>query len=53
MCAIPNQDNFLFASRAEDADLKMIDFGHSQRIQPRELLRRVTGTPFYMYALLS
>jgi serine/threonine protein kinase len=48
LCVYLDQDNFLFTNRAEDADLKMIDFGHSQRIRPRELLHRVSGTPFYM-----
>lgn len=41
-------DNFLFADASEKALLKMIDFGQAQRVRPRQLLKEIAGTPFYM-----
>ncbi len=37
-------DNFLFTDKSEAAALKMIDFGHSQRVLGWEHLHRNTGT---------
>eukprot|EP00455_Lapot_gusevi_P013836 TRINITY_DN1682_c0_g1_i1.p1 TRINITY_DN1682_c0_g1~~TRINITY_DN1682_c0_g1_i1.p1 ORF type:complete len:491 (-),score=204.28 TRINITY_DN1682_c0_g1_i1:224-1696(-) len=41
-------DNFLFGNRDPHAPLKMIDFGHSHKVGPREYLRTLCGTPYYV-----
>jgi calcium-dependent protein kinase len=42
-------DNFMFSDTSETAVLKLIDFGQSDRIlRPMHLLRRYTGTQYYM-----
>lgn len=41
-------DNFLFAAADQHAALKMIDFGHSHKVGPREYLRMLVGTPYYV-----
>jgi calcium-dependent protein kinase len=39
-------ENFLFSSRAPDADLKMIDFGLSKHLELGEALDQKVGTPY-------
>jgi calcium-dependent protein kinase len=39
-------ENFLFSSRAPDADLKMIDFGLSKHFELGEALDQKVGTPY-------
>lgn len=41
-------DNFLFLDDAEDADLKIIDFGMSKILKQREYLKSFRGTPYYI-----
>ena len=41
-------ENFIFTSRLEGADLKMIDFGLSRQIVRGEILRARVGTPYYI-----
>jgi calcium-dependent protein kinase len=41
-------ENFLLDSQAEDANLKIIDFGSSAHIGPGEMLRDQVGTPYYI-----
>lgn len=41
-------DNFLFVDDAEDADIKIIDFGLSKFVPPSTYLRSFCGTPYYV-----
>ncbi len=42
-------ENFLFESRADDSNLKLIDFGLSARYQPRfKRMTTMVGTPYYI-----
>lgn len=41
-------ENFLLDSVAEDANLKIIDFGSSVHIVPGETIRDQVGTPYYI-----
>lgn len=41
-------DNFLFASEAKDAQLKIIDFGMSKFVQRRKYFKVICGTPYYV-----
>lgn len=41
-------ENFLLASKAEDAALKSCDFGLSVFFKPNELLNDVVGSPYYV-----
>jgi calcium-dependent protein kinase len=41
-------ENFLLDSQAEDANLKIIDFGSSAHISPGDVLRDKVGTPYYI-----
>ena len=41
-------ENFLFLSEAEDAELKLTDFGLSQFFQPGETFPDVCGTAYYV-----
>ncbi|KAM5555749.1 CDPK-related kinase 3 [Rosa sericea] len=41
-------ENFLFASRNEDADMKLIDFGLSDFIRPDERLNDIVGSAYYV-----
>ncbi|BBG97695.1 CDPK-related kinase 3 [Prunus dulcis] len=41
-------ENFLFASRSEDADMKLIDFGLSDFIRPDERLNDIVGSAYYV-----
>ncbi|XP_048132665.1 CDPK-related kinase 3 isoform X1 [Rhodamnia argentea] len=40
--------NFLFTSRSEDADMKLIDFGLSDFIRPEERLNDIVGSAYYV-----
>ena len=41
-------ENFLLSSTAEDAYLKVIDFGSSQFYSPGEIMTSKVGTPYYI-----
>ncbi|XP_009796477.1 CDPK-related kinase 3 [Nicotiana sylvestris] len=41
-------ENFLFTSRNEDADMKLIDFGLSDFIRPDERLNDIVGSAYYV-----
>ncbi|KAK1369884.1 Calmodulin-domain kinase CDPK protein [Heracleum sosnowskyi] len=41
-------ENFLFSSRNEDADMKLIDFGLSDFIRPDERLNDIVGSAYYV-----
>ncbi|KAM1782664.1 hypothetical protein ACFX11_041109 [Malus domestica] len=41
-------ENFLFATRSEDADMKLIDFGLSDFIRPDERLNDIVGSAYYV-----
>ncbi|XP_034709574.1 CDPK-related kinase 3 isoform X1 [Vitis riparia] len=41
-------ENFLFTSRSEDADMKLIDFGLSDFIRPDERLNDIVGSAYYV-----
>jgi len=41
-------ENFLFRSKAEQAPLKMIDFGLAEYCKPAQALSERVGTPFYI-----
>ncbi|KAL6575594.1 Cyclin-dependent kinase 4 [Orobanche hederae] len=41
-------ENFLFSSRSEDADLKLIDFGLSDFIRTDERLNDIVGSAYYV-----
>lgn len=41
-------ENFLFTSRNEDADMKLIDFGLSDFIRPEERLNDIVGSAYYV-----
>ncbi|KAE9598052.1 hypothetical protein Lal_00003938 [Lupinus albus] len=41
-------ENFLFTSRSEDADMKLIDFGLSDFIKPDERLNDIVGSAYYV-----
>ncbi|KAL1535627.1 Cyclin-dependent kinase 4 [Salvia divinorum] len=41
-------ENFLFASRSEDADMKLIDFGLSDFIRTDERLNDIVGSAYYV-----
>ena len=41
-------ENFLLSSSADDAYLKLIDFGSSAFYQPGEILTSKVGTPYYI-----
>ncbi|XP_050387559.1 CDPK-related kinase 3 [Argentina anserina] len=41
-------ENFLFASRNEEADMKLIDFGLSDFIRPDERLNDIVGSAYYV-----
>ncbi|BAF12858.1 calcium-dependent protein kinase 9 [Oryza sativa Japonica Group] len=41
-------ENFLYAGKAEDAQLKAIDFGLSVFFRPGERFREIVGSPYYM-----
>ncbi|CAA2951642.1 CDPK-related kinase 3-like [Olea europaea var. sylvestris] len=41
-------ENFLFTSRREDADMKLIDFGLSDFIRPDERLNDIVGSAYYV-----
>ncbi|CAN6568386.1 unnamed protein product [Malus baccata var. baccata] len=41
-------ENFLFASRSEDADMKLIDFGLSDFIRPDGRLNDIVGSAYYV-----
>ncbi|CAK8544956.1 unnamed protein product [Lathyrus sativus] len=41
-------ENFLFTSRSEDADMKLIDFGLSDFIRPEERLNDIVGSAYYV-----
>lgn len=41
-------ENFLFESRSDDAQLKLIDFGLSQYFQPEQIMHKAVGTPYYV-----
>eukprot|EP00040_Diaphanoeca_grandis_P033459 m.205158 g.205158 ORF g.205158 m.205158 type:complete len:661 (-) comp32906_c4_seq2:26-2008(-) len=41
-------ENFLFTTKDDDADIKLIDFGFSIIHDPNETFHRFIGTPFYM-----
>ncbi|KAL3832822.1 hypothetical protein ACJIZ3_007558 [Penstemon smallii] len=41
-------ENYLFTSRSEDADMKLIDFGLSDFIRPDERLNDIVGSAYYV-----
>ena len=41
-------DNFLYASKDPDAEIKLIDFGLSRYFAPHQLLESQVGTPYYI-----
>ncbi|CAN4108480.1 unnamed protein product [Withania somnifera] len=41
-------ENFLFTSRNEDSDMKLIDFGLSDFIRPDERLNDIVGSAYYV-----
>ncbi|KAI3449306.1 hypothetical protein Pfo_005971 [Paulownia fortunei] len=41
-------ENFLFTSRSDDADMKLIDFGLSDFIRPDERLNDIVGSAYYV-----
>ncbi|KAK6918195.1 Protein kinase domain [Dillenia turbinata] len=41
-------ENFLFTSKNEDADMKLIDFGLSDFIKPDERLNDIVGSAYYV-----
>ncbi|MED6121062.1 Cyclin-dependent kinase 4 [Stylosanthes scabra] len=41
-------ENFLFTSKSEDADMKLIDFGLSDFIRPDERLNDIVGSAYYV-----
>ncbi|CDP08633.1 unnamed protein product [Coffea canephora] len=41
-------ENFLFTSRSEEADMKLIDFGLSDFIRPDERLNDIVGSAYYV-----
>uniref|UniRef100_A0A803NUR3 non-specific serine/threonine protein kinase n=1 Tax=Cannabis sativa TaxID=3483 RepID=A0A803NUR3_CANSA len=41
-------ENFLFATKREDADMKLIDFGLSDFIRPEERLNDIVGSAYYV-----
>ncbi|XP_057532162.1 CDPK-related kinase 3-like [Amaranthus tricolor] len=41
-------ENFLFTSRSDDADMKLIDFGLSDFIKPDERLNDIVGSAYYV-----
>ncbi|KAG5141906.1 hypothetical protein JHK82_017601 [Glycine max] len=41
-------ENFLYTSRSEDADMKLIDFGLSDFIRPDERLNDIVGSAYYV-----
>jgi len=41
-------ENFLFTTRNEDADMKLIDFGLSDFIRPEERLNDIVGSAYYV-----
>ncbi|KAL2336252.1 hypothetical protein Fmac_010698 [Flemingia macrophylla] len=41
-------ENFLFTSRSEDADMRLIDFGLSDFIRPEERLNDIVGSAYYV-----
>lgn len=41
-------ENFLFTSRSEDADMKLIDFGLSDFTKPEERLNDIVGSAYYV-----
>ncbi|KAF5451800.1 hypothetical protein F2P56_026870 [Juglans regia] len=41
-------ENFLFTSRSEDADMKLIDFGLSDFIRPDARLNDIVGSAYYV-----
>ncbi|CAL5339863.1 hypothetical protein CsSME_00023678 [Camellia sinensis var. sinensis] len=41
-------ENFLFTSRNEDADMRLIDFGLSDFIRPEERLNDIVGSAYYV-----
>ncbi|KAM7472336.1 hypothetical protein LguiA_010519 [Lonicera macranthoides] len=41
-------ENYLFTSRSEDADMKLIDFGLSDFIKPDERLNDIVGSAYYV-----
>ncbi|KAG8653430.1 hypothetical protein MANES_05G018400v8 [Manihot esculenta] len=41
-------ENFLFTSRDDDADMKLIDFGLSDFIRPDERLNDIVGSAYYV-----
>lgn len=41
-------ENFLFTSRSEEADMKLIDFGLSDFIKPDERLNDIVGSAYYV-----
>ncbi|XP_062091319.1 CDPK-related kinase 3 isoform X2 [Humulus lupulus] len=41
-------ENFLFASKSEDSDMKLIDFGLSDFIRPEERLNDIVGSAYYV-----
>ncbi|WMV11625.1 hypothetical protein MTR67_005010 [Solanum verrucosum] len=45
---LPASQNFLFTSRDEDADMKLIDFGLSDFIRPDERLNDIVGSAYYV-----
>jgi len=45
----PRLDNFIYEDEAEDAELKLIDFGFAVEVAPgREAMWEQIGTPSYM-----
>ncbi|KAK4745285.1 hypothetical protein SAY87_011597 [Trapa incisa] len=41
-------ENFLFTTRSEDADMKLIDFGLSDFVKPDERLNDIVGSAYYV-----
>ncbi|KAF5787319.1 putative protein kinase CAMK-CDPK family [Helianthus annuus] len=41
-------ENFLFMSKSEDVDMKLIDFGLSDFIRPEERLNDIVGSAYYV-----
>jgi len=41
-------ENFLFENYADNAQLKLIDFGLSQYFQPEQIMHKTVGTPYYV-----
>ncbi len=41
-------ENFLFESKGEGSEIKLIDFGLSRFIRPNETISNSVGTPYYV-----